>query len=92
MDVEKRTGLCYDEDKNLQLMALAGRPCPSGRPVRGITLEQREYEIEADIAADTIGYTYRKLLRVDLVRDRCEVLKSSPDGWQPGDGDRKSVV
>ena len=67
-------------------MALAGRPCPSGRPVRGITLEQREYEIEADIAADTIGYTYRKLLRVDLVRDRCEVLKSSPDGWQPGDG------
>lgn len=32
------------------------------------------------------GYTYRKVLRVDLERDRCAVLKSDPEGWQPGEG------
>lgn len=32
------------------------------------------------------GYTYRKLLRVDLGKDRCEVLKSDSDGWQLGEG------
>lgn len=32
------------------------------------------------------GYTYRKVLRVDLERDRCTVLKSDPEGWQPGEG------
>ena len=35
---------------------------------------------------DTSGYAYRKILHVDLDRDRCEVLKSDPKGWQPGDG------
>lgn len=35
---------------------------------------------------DTAGYTYRKILRVDLVRNVCDVLKSDPEGWQLGDG------
>lgn len=35
---------------------------------------------------DSGGYTYRKLLHVDLDRDRCSVLKSDPEGWQPGEG------
>lgn len=30
---------------------------------------------------DTIGVTYRKILRVDLLRDRCGVLKSDPEGF-----------
>lgn len=32
------------------------------------------------------GYSYRKILRVDLVQDSCDVLKSDPDGWQPREG------
>lgn len=35
---------------------------------------------------DSGGYTYRKILHVDLERDRCSVLKSDPEGWQPGRG------
>lgn len=35
---------------------------------------------------ETGGYTYRKILQVDLHHDRCTVLKSDPDGWQPGEG------
>lgn len=31
------------------------------------------------------GYTYRKILRMDLERDRCDILKSDPGGWQPGE-------
>lgn len=34
---------------------------------------------------ETAGYTYRKILYVDLERDRCDVLKSDPEGWQPGE-------
>ncbi len=36
--------------------------------------------------AETAGYAYRKMLLVDLEEDRCEVLKSDPEGWQPGEG------
>lgn len=32
------------------------------------------------------GYTYRKILRIDLRRDRSDVLKSDSGGWQPGEG------
>lgn len=32
------------------------------------------------------SFTYYKIIRVDLERDRCTVRKSSPEGWQPGDG------
>ena len=36
--------------------------------------------------SETSDYTYRKILRVDLERDRCTVLKSDPEGWQPSEG------
>lgn len=35
---------------------------------------------------ETAGYTYRKILHVDLEKDRCDVLKSDPAGWQPDGG------
>lgn len=35
---------------------------------------------------ETQDFTYRKILSVDLDRDRCTVLKSDLDGWQPGHG------
>lgn len=35
---------------------------------------------------DTAGYTYRKILHINLDRDQCEVLKSDPEGWQMGEG------
>ncbi len=41
---------------------------------------------------DGEGYTYRKLLRVDLQEDRCEVLKSDQDGWQLGEGPLSSQL
>lgn len=39
-----------------------------------------------DALSDTNGFTYRKILHVDLERDRCTVFKSDPEGWQPGEG------
>ncbi len=35
---------------------------------------------------ESTGYAYRKILYADLSRDRCKVLKSDPEGWQPGRG------
>ena len=35
---------------------------------------------------ETGDFIYRKILLVDLERDRCQVLKSDLNGWQPGDG------
>ncbi len=35
---------------------------------------------------ETAGYTYRKIFRVDLNRDCCDVLKTEPDSWRPGEG------
>lgn len=44
------------------------------------------YEKILESMAEGNGFTYRKILRVDLERDRCAVLKSDPHGWQPGEG------
>lgn len=44
-------------------------------------MESRDYENILNM-----GYTYRKILRVDLERDRCEVVKTDPESWQPGEG------
>ena len=35
---------------------------------------------------ETGAFTYRKIILVDLERDRGTVLKSDPNGWQPGEG------
>lgn len=35
---------------------------------------------------DPGGYTYRKILRIDLLQNSCNVLKLDPDGWQPKPG------
>lgn len=35
---------------------------------------------------ETAGYTYRKILKVDLEKDRCDVLKSDPGSWHPEEG------
>lgn len=53
----------------------------------GEILETGYYETILDPMTETgAGYHYRKILRVDLERDRCTVLKSDPEGWQPGEG------
>lgn len=41
---------------------------------------------ELQTAEPNPGDTYRKLLRVDLLQDRCVVVKSDLEGWQPGEG------
>lgn len=41
-------------------------------------MESRGYE---DILST--GDIYRKILRLDLARDRCEVLKTDPESWRP---------
>lgn len=45
-------------------------------------------ENEAILTAvtETADFIYRKILRLDLESDRCTVLKSDPEGWQPGEG------
>lgn len=35
---------------------------------------------------ETGDFLYRKILLIDLERDRCQPLKSDINGWQPGDG------
>ncbi len=35
---------------------------------------------------EAAGYTYRKILRVDLIRDCCDVLKSELESWRPREG------
>ena len=35
---------------------------------------------------ETAGYTYRKIFRVDLERDCCDVLKTEKDSWRPAEG------
>ncbi len=44
------------------------------------------YETILKAMPESGGFTYRKILRVDLERDRCTVLKSDLAGWQPGEG------
>ena len=41
--------------------------------------ETPAFVITVDPRVDTSGYTYRKILHVDLEKDRCDVLKSDPD-------------
>lgn len=54
--------------------------------MEGETLEIERYETVMEPLPETGGgYTYRKVLRVDLERDRCTVLKSDLEGWQPGE-------
>lgn len=45
-----------------------------------------DYEKIRERMPEPGGYTYRKILHVDLDEDRCSVLKSDPEGWQPGGG------
>lgn len=52
----------------------------------GKTVETSDHEAILASMPDTGGFTYRKVLLVDLERDRCTVLKSDPEGWQPGGG------
>lgn len=49
-------------------------------------MELSNYESILKAMSENDGFTYRKVLRVDLERDRCTVLKSDLDGWQPGEG------
>lgn len=49
-------------------------------------MESRDFEEILSSRPETGGFTYRKILQVDLERDRCTVLKSDPEGWQPGQG------
>lgn len=46
----------------------------------------RDFEQVIKSVSETGGYTYRKILQVDLNEDQCTVLKSDPEGWQPGEG------
>ena len=41
------------------------------------------FMISVELRMDAVGYAYRKILRVDLDRDRCDVLLSDPESWQP---------
>lgn len=54
--------------------------------MEGTTLEGRDFEKIRKAMPESGGYTYRKILQVDLEHDRCKVLKSDPEGWQPDDG------
>lgn len=52
----------------------------------GKAVDISSYESILDAMPETSGFTYRKILHVDLERDRCTVRKSDPEGWQPGEG------
>ena len=45
-----------------------------------------DYEVFLASMPDAGSLTYRKILRIDLEQDRCTVIKSDPEGWQPGEG------
>lgn len=49
-------------------------------------MEINDYEEMLTAVPEGGGVTYRKILRLDLERDRCSVIKSDPEGWQPDDG------
>ena len=42
------------------------------------------FVIAVALRMESVGCTYRKILRVDLVENACDVLKSDPEGWQIG--------
>ena len=49
-------------------------------------MDANDYEAILADMPETGTFTYRKILRLDLECDRCTVLKSDPEGWQPGEG------
>ena len=49
-------------------------------------MEINNYETLLESLSKAGGLIYRKILRMDLERDRCTVVKSDPEGWQPGEG------
>lgn len=49
-------------------------------------MDKGNYEKLLEDAPKIRAYTYRKILHADLLRDRCSVLVSDPEGWQPGEG------
>lgn len=49
-------------------------------------MEIMDYESFLESKPETDDFTYRKIFVVDLEKDRAMVLKSDPEGWQPGDG------
>lgn len=56
------------------------------RAMEGKALDTMDHEAVLGSMPEASDFTYRKILLVDLERDRCQVLKSDPDGWQPGQG------
>ncbi len=49
-------------------------------------METSNYEAILGSMPEAGDFTYRKILLVDLERDRCTILKSDRNGWQPGEG------
>lgn len=49
-------------------------------------METMDYETILESMPETGDFTYRKIFVIDLERDRCTLLKSDPEGWQPEDG------
>lgn len=49
-------------------------------------MEINDHEAILASMPESNDFTYRKILRVDLEKDRCTVLRSDPEGWQPGEG------
>ena len=49
-------------------------------------METNDRELFLTSVTETDGFTYRKIFRVDLDRNRCTILKSDPEGWQPAEG------
>lgn len=66
--------------------------CPSERGdlfhivMEGETVEMNDHEAILASMSEIRDLTYRKILIVDLERDVCTVLRSDPEGWQPGEG------
>ena len=46
-------------------------------------MENKNHEKLLNAVPGVRAYTYRKILHVDLIGDRCEVLVSDQEGWQP---------
>lgn len=63
----------------------ADAPLPPARG-EGEPMDNGNYEMLLNAVPEIRAYIYRKILHADLVQDRCSVLVSDPEGWQPGDG------
>lgn len=49
-------------------------------------MDVNDYEANLTAVPETAAFIYRKILRLDLECDRCTILKSDPEGWQPSEG------